>query len=141
MADKTEFIPAGELPELEAENVDVLAVDPATGALGRKSGASLGGTAGYDVIFGLVNDYASSTTSIPIITASLEAGSYAAVAAKVLTGPVFAMLKTTDISSSGIETLEGPSTTCNVFVGGDYISFTFGSESILLFSDDSVESS
>ena len=41
-----EFIPAKDLPVLEAESPDVLAVDPATGAMGRVPGANLGGGAG-----------------------------------------------------------------------------------------------
>lgn len=43
MSENINFIPANELPELEAETVDVLAVDPETGEMGKKSGASLGG--------------------------------------------------------------------------------------------------
>lgn len=45
MAENINFIPANELPELEADEVDVLAVDPVTGELGRKPGANLGGSA------------------------------------------------------------------------------------------------
>lgn len=43
MSEKRNLIPANELPELKAEVVDVLAVDPSTGEMGRKSSASLGG--------------------------------------------------------------------------------------------------
>lgn len=42
--DNIEFIAAKDLPETEAKAVDVLCVDPATGAMARKAGASLGGS-------------------------------------------------------------------------------------------------
>lgn len=42
-----EFIAANDLPEIEAETVDVLCVDPETGEMGKKSGAALGGGGGY----------------------------------------------------------------------------------------------
>lgn len=43
MAENREFIAANELPEIEAETVDVLCVNPETGEMGKKSGAALGG--------------------------------------------------------------------------------------------------
>lgn len=50
MAENYEFIAAKDLPATEAEEVDVLCVDPTTGAMARKPGASLGGGAGGYVI-------------------------------------------------------------------------------------------
>lgn len=45
-----EFIAANKLPEIEAETVDVLCVDPETGEMGKKSGAALGGGSTVDGI-------------------------------------------------------------------------------------------
>ena len=51
MADNKEFIAAKDLPATEAKEVDVLCVEPATGELVRKPGASLGGGAEeYDAV-------------------------------------------------------------------------------------------
>lgn len=51
MADNKEFIAAKDLPTTEAKEVDVLCVEPATGELVRKPGASLGGGAEeYDAV-------------------------------------------------------------------------------------------
>lgn len=51
MADNKEFIAAKDLPATEAKEVDVLCVEPETGELVRKPGASLGGGAEeYDML-------------------------------------------------------------------------------------------
>ena len=51
MAVNKEFIAAKDLPTTEAKEVDVLCVEPATGELVRKPGASLGGGAEeYDAV-------------------------------------------------------------------------------------------
>lgn len=51
MAANKEFIAAKDLPATEAKEVDVLCVEPATGELVRKPGASLGGSSEeYDAV-------------------------------------------------------------------------------------------
>ena len=51
MVDNKEFIAAKDLPATEAKEVDVLCVEPKTGELVRKPGASLGGGAEeYDAV-------------------------------------------------------------------------------------------
>lgn len=52
-----EFIAANELPEIEAETVDVLCVNPETGEMGKKSGTSLGGGGGSSGMFLFANVY------------------------------------------------------------------------------------
>lgn len=52
MSEKIEFIAANALPVLEAETPDVLAVDPATGEMGRVPGANLGKTPDWNAAEG-----------------------------------------------------------------------------------------
>lgn len=63
-----EFIAANELPEIEAETVDVLCVDPETGEMGKKSGAALGGGGGY-ILKPTVEETVRVNESVFVITA------------------------------------------------------------------------
>lgn len=79
MADR-EFIAANALPVTEAEEVNVLVVDPATGELAQKAGANLGGGGEQaDLVIALTMPSGnlaiptSETTSVTIESGSLDA--------------------------------------------------------------------
>lgn len=79
MADR-EFIAANALPVTEAEEVNVLVVDPATGELAQKAGANLGGGGEQaDLVIALTmpsgkyNVPTSENTSVAIESGSLDA--------------------------------------------------------------------
>ena len=77
MADR-EFIAAKDLPVTEAEEVNVLVVDPATGELAQKAGANMGGekadlVLALDAPAGNVAPPTSENTSVAIESGSLEA--------------------------------------------------------------------
>lgn len=77
-----EFIAANNLPEIEAETVDVLCVDPETGEMGKKSGATLGGGSAVDaIVTGSAHpDYLSEDT------VALEQFDFATIKEKMLAG-------------------------------------------------------
>lgn len=74
-----EFIAAKDLPVTEAEEVDVLVVNPETGELCKKSGTNLGGGEQADLVLSLTAPGSGSTaptsenTSVAIESGSLEA--------------------------------------------------------------------
>lgn len=74
-----EFIAAKDLPVTEAEEVNVLVVDPATGELAQKAGANLGGGEQTDLVLALtapasgVTTPTSENTSVVIESGSLDA--------------------------------------------------------------------
>lgn len=74
-----EFIAAKDLPVTEAEEVNVLVVDPATGELAQKAGANLGGGEQVDLVLSLTAPASgvatpnSENTSVTIESGSLDA--------------------------------------------------------------------
>lgn len=82
MSENINFIPANELPELEAETVDVLAVDPETGEMGKKSVASLGSGGGFmevEIVLSSDNFYSGTATfskTYDEIKAALDSGCF-----------------------------------------------------------------
>ena len=74
-----EFIAAKDLPVTEAEEVNVLVVDPSTGELAQKAGANLGGGEQTDLVLALtapasgVTTPTSENTSVVIESGSLDA--------------------------------------------------------------------
>lgn len=74
-----EFIAAKDLPVTEAEEVEVLVVDPATGELAKKSGANLGGGEQTDLVLSLTapsgkyGTISGENTSVTIESGSLDA--------------------------------------------------------------------
>lgn len=77
MADR-EFIAAKDLPVTEAEEVEVLVVDPKTGELAKKPGANLGGGEQTDLVLSLTapgstdTNQTSENTSVAIESGSLD---------------------------------------------------------------------
>ena len=63
MAKNIEFIAAKDLPTTEAEEVDVLCVDPSTGEMRRKPGASLGGSGGGYILRPTMDEITTSDSS------------------------------------------------------------------------------
>lgn len=74
MADR-EFVAAKDLPVTEAEKVNVLVVDPATGELAQKAGANLGGgSTQADLVIRINNSISYATEEdIEIVSGSVEA--------------------------------------------------------------------
>lgn len=88
MAENREFISAKDLPTTEAEEVDVLCVDPVTGELVKKPGANLGGGGGYmmkptadELSFDDSDGHPTitATTNADELAKALEAGSSASI--------------------------------------------------------------
>lgn len=67
-----EFIAAKDLPVLEAETPDVLAVDPATGEMGRVPGANLGGGSSGAYIIDLTGLWDGASDEVTIDTISYD---------------------------------------------------------------------
>lgn len=80
MADR-EFIAANALPVTEAEEVNVLVVDTATGELAQKAGAELSKTK-YDLAVRITLTYDEESND-PICTPEIISGSYDAVMQKL----------------------------------------------------------
>lgn len=75
--DERVLIPANDLPVTEAEEVNVLVVDPATGELAQKAGANLGGEKA-DLVISLTapnafGNMTSENTSVTIKSGNLDA--------------------------------------------------------------------
>ena len=77
MADR-EFIAAKDLPVTEAEEVNVLVVDPATGELAQKAGANLGGEKA-DLVISLIAPIAFGGATSENISVAIKSGSLDAV--------------------------------------------------------------
>lgn len=81
-----EFIAAKDLPVTEAEEVNVLVVDPSTGELTQKAGANLGGEK-VDLVLSLTAPGSSGTTPTSENTSvAIESGSLDAIAEAMRAG-------------------------------------------------------
>ena len=84
-----EFIAAKDLPVTEAEEVNVLVVDPATGEMAQKPGANLGGSGGEtpDLVMALTGYLSgSSAFNDGVAELSIIAGTPSAIKAKLEAG-------------------------------------------------------
>lgn len=75
MVENREFIAAKDLPVTEAEEVNVLVVDPSTGELAQKAGANLGGGSTKADLVIRINTHAEFATMeyVEIVSGSVEA--------------------------------------------------------------------
>lgn len=125
-----EFIAAKDLPVTEAEEVDVLVVNPETGELCKKSGANLGGGEQADLVISLTAPATHGSTPTSDNTAvTIESGSLDAVAEAMRAGrpPVVKCKHYTVVS--GFDTsypiVEGGVYDCNVLYYNGVISISF----------------
>lgn len=80
-----EFIAANALPVTEAEEVNVLVVDPETGELAQKAGANLGGGSSVD---GIISCTTSPVSANNVDAFTLTDFDYEAIKAKIISGSV-----------------------------------------------------
>lgn len=130
MAEKRELIAANDLPVTEAEEVDVLCVDPETGELAKKPGAKLGGGEQADLVLTLIAPAAYGATPTSENTSvAVESGSLDAIVEAMRTGrPPVVKCKRFWIDN-GFDTsfpvVEGGVYDCDVLYYGGYIHMKF----------------
>lgn len=81
-----EFIAAKDLPVTEAEEVNVLVVDPSTGELSQKAGANLGGGEQADLVISLTAPAGVTTPTSENTSVAIESGSLDAIAEAMRAG-------------------------------------------------------
>lgn len=93
MSEKTNFIPANELPLAEGEQVEVLCLE--NGEMKRKPADGLGGGSGYDAMILITRDPDNEWD-----TMVLESGSHAEIHAKIMAGKTVSVAMK-DVTLSG----------------------------------------
>lgn len=124
MADR-EFIAANALPVTEAEEVNVLVVDPATGELAQKAGANLGGEM-VDLVIKLEAPMMWGSATDTNTTVTIESGSIEAVVEALANGrPPVVKVKHCYIIDQDVPMIEGGTYDCAVMHYGENIHFHF----------------
>jgi hypothetical protein len=125
-----EFIAAKDLPVTEAEEVNVLVVDPATGEMAQKAGANLGGEK-IDLVIKFESPAMYGISSADNTTVTIESGSMDAVVDALASGraPVV-KVKHCYIIDKNVPIIEGGIYDCSVIHYGEHIHFFFSLNSI-----------
>lgn len=122
-----EFISAANLPNTEADEVDVLCVE--NGEMKRKIGINLGGDEKADLVLALAMPLDIGAATAETTSVTIESGSLEAVAAALEAGRPPVVKCKRYYLSNGFDTsfpiVEGGVCDCNVFYYGGQLTFAF----------------